>query len=439
MENQFNTSLWGDEAFSAILSMKSIPQILEIITRDTSPPLYNITEHLAFRLFGSSEAVIRGLSFFYYLIAVFFVYKIASYIWGKKAGYLAAAFTFFNPFFFIYAFEGRMYSILAAGVTASMYFFLTQNWLGYIIATTAALYSHHFSIFALFIQGIIFLKYLIKKKERKNIKPMFLSFLVIGFLYIPWLMPLYKQTQMVASGFWLGTPTLADLRELIYKYLAQGIANPLNQYALYLVFGLLLLRDWTKKLWQSGQVILWFLGPIIIVWLISQKFQSVFYDRYLLYAIPAGMIIITTNLRKVSFVLLALLLPLFILIDWNYFTHPVKRPFKQLASYIIENKKGDDFLINWNSASHHIWESKYYGLDAPIYILGDRELPFFVGTALMQKQDIIRQIPAKSPEGYTYQRVMAITSGPVDEVIIPLYTKGEYQQFGDLKAVWFEK
>ena len=103
MPNQLTASLWGDEGFSAILSMKSIPEILSIIARDTSPPLYNLTEHLAFRLFGTSEIVIRGLSFFYYAVAVFFVYKIAAHYWNKKTALICALLTFFNPFFFIYA------------------------------------------------------------------------------------------------------------------------------------------------------------------------------------------------------------------------------------------------------------------------------------------------------------------------------------------------
>ena len=125
--NQFTASLWGDEAFSAILSMKPIPEIVSIIARDTSPPLYNLTENFWFRIFGSSEVAIRALSFFYFLIAVFFVYKIGKYFWGKKTGILAAVLTFLNPFFFIYAFEGRMYSLLAAGVSASMYFFIKST------------------------------------------------------------------------------------------------------------------------------------------------------------------------------------------------------------------------------------------------------------------------------------------------------------------------
>src|SRR6266849_530733 len=151
MLNLFNVSLWGDEAFSAILSQRSIPNIIVTIAHDTSPPLYNILEHLWFSSFGNSEVSIRILSFIFFLIAIFFTFKIAQYYWDTGTGILAALFAFFNPFFFTYAFEGRMYSLLAATVTASFYFFMKKKWIPYILFTTAALYTHHFAIFALFI------------------------------------------------------------------------------------------------------------------------------------------------------------------------------------------------------------------------------------------------------------------------------------------------
>jgi uncharacterized membrane protein len=212
MDNQFTTSIWGDEGFSAILSMKSPGEILSIIMRDTSPPLWNLTEYLAFQVFGTSEIVIRSLAFFYYLVTVFFVYKIGSHFFSRKTGIFAALLTFFNPFFFIYAFEGRMYSIMAAGVAGSMYFFLKiirgegnpklTTKIGYVLMTLWALYSHHFAIFALFVQGFWFLVELIFG-NRKAAFATFKMFLVVGLGYIPWIIPLYNQTKMVGGGFWL--------------------------------------------------------------------------------------------------------------------------------------------------------------------------------------------------------------------------------------------
>ena len=440
MPNVFNQSLWGDEAFSAVLSMNPIPKILEIIQKDTSPPLYNIILHYWYQLFGTSEVAIRALSFLFFLLAVFFVYKIGSLLFSRRIGLLAAVLTFLNPFFFTYAFEGRMYSILALGVVASMYFFLKKQWIPYVIATLWALYSHHFSIFAIFVQGIWFL-YEFFAGEKKTALSMFKSFIAVFILYIPWLIPLYKQTKMVGGGFWLGTPTLTDLRNLIYEYLAEGIKNPtikiplinrsLGQISLYFVFAILLLRDWIKNIKKTLFLLSWFLLPILITWGISQKFTSIFFNRYLLYAIPAAMLLLVSSGRKYTGIIVGFLLIFFGVIDFNYFIHPAKRPFREMAAYVKRIQKPGDFLINWNSTAHHLWESKYYEIPAPIYI-PEGNLPYYVGTAQMTDKDILRKLP-------DVKRIGVITSGNITEIKLPAYKEQSEKVFGELKFVWYLK
>lgn len=439
MLNQFNVSIWGDEAFSAILSQKSIPNIISTIIKDTSPPLYNITEHILFSLFGHSEVAIRSLSFLYFLIAIFFTYKIASHFWNKNTAILATILTFLNPFFFSYAFEGRMYSLLGATVTASFYFLITKKWKAYVLATVLALYTHHFAIFAIFIQGLWFIKELTSsfinknRKRRKDLKAQFLSFLVIGIAYLPWIIPLYNQTKMVGSGFWLGIPTLSDLGGLTGRYLAAGINSPLAKPALVIVLITLVFRKWGSSISKTSFLLLWFLGPILLTWIVSQKFQPIFFDRYLLYTIPSGMLILSSEKRNISNIFLGITIALFILIDFSYFTHPTKPPFKNLANYVLEKKRGDDYIVNWNGASHHLWESKYYGINAPIYLTNKGALPFFVGTALMTPKDIVYDIPKNT------FRLGVITSSPVDEVKIANYTEKEVHTFGNLKFIWLTR
>jgi len=441
--NQFNTSIWGDEGFSAILSFKSFPEIIKIIITDTSPPLWNITERLAFLTFGTSEVVIRGLAFFYFLLTIFFVYKIGDHLWERRTGLVAAALTFLNPFFFIYAFEGRMYSILALGVTASMYFFLKRNYVGYVIATLWALYSHHFAIFALFVQGIWFL-YEVISKQKERAKKRFKAFLAIGLFYLPWLYPLYLQTSKVGGGFWLGKPDLHDLKVLIYDYLAQGIKTdtlslPFTTYklyevALYLVFAVLILRRWHKSIKNTLFLLLWFLGPILMTWLVSQYFTSIFYNRYLLYSIPAAMLILASKGQKYSGYVVGVLLIVFGIIDFQYFTHPTKLPFKEMGAYVEETRQPNDFFINADGGSHHLWETKYYGFNAPIYIPDGGELPYFVGTALMEPDDIISEIPSE------VTRLGVVTSKDTNSQTIPAgFVETDRKEIRELKLIWFEK
>jgi len=448
MENVFNQSIWGDEGFSAILSMKSLPNIIKIISHDTSPPLWNLFEHFAFQMFGTGETVIRGLSLSFYLLAAIFTFKIATVFYSKKTALVSTLIILFNPFFFTYAFEGRMYSILAAGVAGSMYFFIKtffdeggpRTRLGYIIMTLWALYSHHFAIFAIFLQGLWWIYEMIFGR-RKSAKKFFKAFLFVGLGYLPWLYPLYTQTKMVSGGFWLGTPTSTDLRNLIYDYMAEGIKNGdlkapiLNttyyHTSLYLVFAALILRRWWKGIRKTIFLIIWFLGPIVLTWLVSQKFQSIFFNRYLLYAIPAFAVILGSSRSKLSFIPLTIILLFFGIIDYSYFTHPTKLPFRSYSQMVKSQLQNGDFLINWNSnGTHHLWETKYYQIPAPIYTPPNGgELPFFVGTALMGEGDIIHQIP----EGV--KRVGVVTSGPVDEISVPGYTESEVSTKKDLKFV----
>lgn len=458
-ETVFNQSIWGDEGFSAILSMKSLPEVIKIIATDTSPPLWNITEWVVFNTLGTDEVYIRGLAFLFFALTVFFVYKIGTLLWTRKTGVIAALLTFFNPFFFTFAFEGRMYSILALGVTASMYFFLKIYYrsseitkltkIGYVVSTLWALYSHHFAIFVLFIQGLWWLKEFIFGKRIAS-KKVFRLFVAIGIGYLPWIIPLYNQTKMVGGGFWLGTPNTKDLKNLIYEYLAEGIKNSslkvplldytLHQASLYLVFAALVLRKWHKSVKKTVLLLMWFLGPIVLTWLISQKFQSIFFNRYLLYAIPGAMLLVGSGRRKkLSEPVIGLTLLLFIIIDYNYFVSPQKLPFRQMSEYVLQTRKEGDFLINWNSSAHHLWETKYYGFDSPIYIPSGGDLPFFVGTALMEDADVAREIPEDT------RRVGVTTSGQIDEIELPGYTEIERKILkpisGDkeLNFVWYGK
>jgi uncharacterized membrane protein len=419
MLTALNQSLWGDEAFSAILSMKSVPDLIKIISHDTSPPLFNLTEHFWFKLFGTGEIAIRALVFLYFLIAVYFTYKIGEHLWDKKTGLVAAALTFLNTFLFAYGFEGRMYSLLLATVTASFYFFIKKNWLGYVIATTLALYSHHFAIFAVLVQGLWFLYQLAIGNWKLEI-PTLKAFIAIALAYSPWIIPLYNQTQMVRLGFWLGRPTITDLWQLILKYISLALL-------------LLIARKWTKNFAKTTVLVLWFTVPIAATWLLSQKFQSIFYDRYLLYTIPAAMLLAASEMRKWGRVLLAAILIVYLASDYLYFTHPMKIPFRDLAAYVKQTEVGGDFLINEDTGNHKLWESKYYGIPAPIYNPSDIPLPFFVGTALMEKSDIINSLPKEA------KRLGVITYKNGSDLKFKGYLVVSEKHFGSLNFVWMKK
>jgi hypothetical protein len=175
----------------------------------------------------------------------------------------------------------------------------------------------------------------------------------------------------------------------------------------------------------------WFLLPILAAFIISQLFTPVFYNRYILYTIPGAMILLGSGVRRFSKVAIFVIILLFALIDFHYFTHPTKPRFDKLASYVKDTKNNDDYLINWYSTPHFLWESKYYGIPAPLYLQGDGDLPYFVGTALIMEDDIVKSIPENS------ERVGIITSTSIDEVMVPGYTESERKIFDQVNFAWF--
>lgn len=425
---QFSVSLWGDEGWAATLAVQPIWQIITKVAKDTSPPFYYLCQHLWMKIFGTSEVSIRALSFLFFLATAVTVYFIGKHLWDKKTGALAAALTFFNPFLFIYAFEGRMYAALLLTSTLSVYFFLKKHRLGFILATAAALYSHHFSIFVVFWEAL----WQLKRSWGKPIKEMILSFkdfFIVGLLYVPWLYPLYYQTSMVVGGFWLGKPTLATLADTIRKFLVGSGQETTRLAAWWAVVATLVLRKWPKDKEKSIFLIGWFLSPLLVTFLISQVMQPIFFDRYMLVAIPGAALLIASLRRKISLFPILAVIILLAGLNYHYFTHPTKRPFRDLANH-IKAEAPNLTLINHNAAAHHLWESKYYGLEAPIY--SPQDLPFYVGIALMEESDVIKELP-------NVEELGVITSAPVEEVKIPGYTAEKVKTIDSLSFLWMKK
>ena len=198
------------------------------------------------------------------------------------------------------------------------------------------------------------------------------------------------------------------------------------------------MRSWGE--WKKEKLILaWAFIPIVLTFFISQLKSSIFYDRYMLYCLPPLILLLVSRRRAASLTFIFLAIFSLIIIDWHYFTHPIKRPFKELATYVkqnkqsllLRNKKPDFGLINYNGKAHHLFESKYYGLEAPIFV-PQGLLPFYAGTALMDKKDIINILPNK-------EKIMVISSEDPEKTYLCGYSFEKQIKFDSLYLLYFAK
>ena len=433
METLLSESLWGDESFSAMAVQRPFWEMIGVVMRDTAPPLFYVLGWLWGRVFGFSEVALRSLSFLLMVGAAGFA---ALTVWQIcKSRFLAVAaglITIFTPFLVPFAFEWRMYALLCFTVAGSIYFFVARRWLGYIIFTTASLYTHHFALFTVASQGLWFLASEVDWNNRKALVMQLRPFWIVALLYLPWLYPMYLQVVRVrGAGFWLTVPTVSEVVDLLYRFMLGGVGGKWKAVVSILVGILLLGKDW-RGIWQRWlEVMVVTLFPVLGAYLVSYFITPIFYDRYLL-SVVVGMVVLTVvGVRKLLWPVIVGLIVIYVFSSLTLFFHPGKRPFRDLAAYVISERREGDFLINYNGKAHHLWESKYYGITAPIYAPSG-PLPLYVGTAQMTAEDTSAKLPEDS------LRLGVITSDPVENIILPSsWERQAVAEFGDLKVVWF--
>ncbi len=207
--------IWYDDAFSILLSQRSIPEIIRGTAADTMPPLSYFLLHF-WMMIGKSIWFIRLLNVLLGLAVIWLVYLFGIEIADAKTGLLFAFFVAISPFQILHAQEVRMYILLEIGLlgsTLAMYRIWKnphpsiQDWCTYIFFGLIALYSHNLAIFTLIFVDL-FLLY--QKKPLLLLRTVMAQIgMMIGFL--PWLIWVPGQIQKIQTAFWTPRPGLIEI------------------------------------------------------------------------------------------------------------------------------------------------------------------------------------------------------------------------------------
>lgn len=229
--------IWYDDAFSILLSNRSLGEIISGTAADTMPPVYYFLLHF-WGMISQQIWFLRILNIGLSLIIVVVIFQLVTLIAGKTAGSLAAILTAISPFQIYHAQEIRMYTILELALMLHMYFFLRyfvitntghkNTWIMiYMVLTGAlALYSHNLAIFTLAaLDG-----YLIYLKEWKKLASYVLAQIIMGIIFLPWLIYVPGQIEKIQTAFWTPKPGLVQVIQSILALLA---TLPLGNLGIY--------------------------------------------------------------------------------------------------------------------------------------------------------------------------------------------------------------
>jgi mannosyltransferase len=311
--NLNKNSYWVDESISINQVMNSFFKNISLVANDVHPPLYNIILWVWTRIFGFSEFSTRFLSVIFSVLSILILYLIVKKLFSKDIAIYSTIILVFSKVHIYYAQETRMYSLLIFLSLLSMYYFILfflnniskennknkksliyNNYsLSYILSSVLLIYTHIFSFFILFIQGLIILLY------KRNKLIIFLKNNIILFiLYLPWIPVIISQFIKVNKSFWILKPNILSLYNTILEFSGGKILFYIFMTIIFISFILIIFK---KKInYRLIFIICWFIIPIIILFIISVTFKPVYLTRYTLYCSLPYFILIGYSINNIS-------------------------------------------------------------------------------------------------------------------------------------------
>lgn len=397
-------SFWRDEAFAILLSEPSLPGIVKLTAQDFNPPLYYFILHFWMKIFGEGEVAIRLLSFIFHLLLLLVVYKFAKLLKLSKLNtYYLIITTFLNPMLIYYAFEARMYSLLALLAAASMYFFLTRNWSLYVLASALGLWTQPFMAFVLLSQGVFLLV-----TRTLNLKYL-LSFAAILLLFFPWLPTIFFQFSR-SGPMWMWPIDWTTVKTVLgnvftgYEGTPWGLWNQMAILSLIILsLSLFVLQKsltGNKKLLSSSyqMILVWLFLPVIVVLAISY-FKPIYVNRYIIFVTVAEVLITVVGISLIKNKPLRLILStlyLILLVGFNVWFPPLHKKLDLRATVWEINRLAGPQDLVLSQTPLTFFEATYYASDRSrvfLYNPNHNIVPFYAGASIINEEKMVYNFP----------------------------------------------
>lgn len=323
-------SLWVDEAETVWLVSKPLDEMWRILTTiELNPPLYSLLMHYWVASFGSSEFAVRLPSVLLGVASVFMLFRLGNSLFDRRTGLLAATLLAASPYHVAYSQEARCYSLL---IFLSLWscFVLAQlvrqptrlRRGGYVLVTTAMLYTHPYAVFVVLAQVSAYLLALVSMRERPA-----LGFwggsalqLCLGLLYAPWIWVTVSSLRGLDKGnlwiAWYGWQIIGES----YRDYAGGVAL-LTLLAALAANGVRRLGPRDFGLWLGIALSL----CCVVVPVVMSRFGTPFYlVRYGIVALMGMCLLASAGIARRRWfaaitvgVLIALMLPAATHVEWT--------------------------------------------------------------------------------------------------------------------------
>lgn len=383
-------SLWFDEVGSVDLAMRDVGSFF---FKFHNSPFYFLILKYWMSIWGVSESALRSLSVIFGISSVFLIYKVSELLFNKKVALFSAFLLSISPVHIFYSQEARNYSLLVFMTLLSMFIFIRllredkiKLYIYYVLANILLCYTLLHGVLVLVGQNIFFFL------KGKNKKRWIIAQVVVLIFFLAWFIPVIivslREPWIKVSTSWIPKPNLGTLLETFRTFSYGGESyggadfhiSPkdllLPKYLFYIFAILSFLglfyqvrpasnaKEFKPQPGAALLLSLWLFLSILIPYVFSRSFLSLYVIRYVTFALPAFLIIIAVGLSKIeratirSGIILAIIIMTAPALH-TYYVKDLKIGWRQTCSFINENMKKDDVIIV--SLAKQIRIFGYYG------------------------------------------------------------------------------
>lgn len=426
-ENYITRGFWGDEAWTALISQRPIPEMIRVTGEDFHPPMYYLLVHAWGSLFGFSELAIRSLSFLFFATTPVITYLLSGYLFKERwARLLTSVLVTLSPILFTYAFESRAYAILTfLSVAASVLFWQSRTakslrWpIAYLLVAGFSVYVHYYAWFILASHGVYALLF-----EWKTIKKIWWVGIGVVLIQLPWVPVLFSQVSEVNNSYWIGAMNSRTHLEFFMRVAGGDLGMPLQIWTsriIALIVAVSLAFRFGKKKTTPFYLFLlcWLVVPTLIPTLIS-LWTPVFFYRYLIFSSVPLLLLTVDGIRWLpryaSIAVAILVIGLYANLTWARFLQYPHTMRQELAK-IQETKKTEDGPLYTVLPSFA--EVMYYAQGSEEVRVTPEGLVQFSGKSLLDSYVRSGEVVIEEPP--TDKAYWYVEPGPKSKLVEPTY------------------
>lgn len=235
------------------------------------------------------------------------------------------------------------------------------DWLGLVISGALAMYSHNLAIFVLVVPNL----FLLVRRQWRLLGRLIMAQMLVGLLFLPWLVLLPGQIAKIQQAFWTPRPGLVEIIQALIMFCAAlplpGIWLIIGAIVSLQIMVMVIIEGLRRKNRDSGLSLLaaFAILPPVMLFVVSYIMRPVFVPRAFIfsslafYGIAGALAVKKWPKGPGILIGAGLIVAACISLPYQYtFNEFPRSPFDQATAYLTQKIQPGDIIVHDNKLSY---------------------------------------------------------------------------------------